>query len=664
MVKSFHIFDDEKGLNVLFITSDDNVYGFGQNSFGCCGLGHNSVVNEPQVIPELCHKNIKQFFIGWTLVLALSWDGKVFSWGSHFKGESLSLYNTDLEFQKPRNIYFSDNVIQLSCGSHHGIAKTSDGLIYGFGLNNYGQTGVGKRGSNRIRNPESLKKLKNIDIKSLHCVYERSFALTTDGFVYSWGHNGHQELGHDLGWHFNVYEPKLIDNLSNIICIASEGTTTYFLTNDGLIYFCGELYGKPFQITPKIIKISQKFDIINSSPNYRDSTFVAIGINREGVFHLNLSNVRKTDSKSYFQFLSINFQTTHKTIELSFDDIFDHLFQKRNEINILEVLEKRSKFNQIFRKKKLKAFHVFDDKKGSNGLFITSDDKVYGFGSNLSGCCGLGHNNFVDKPEVIPELCHKNIKQFFIGWNFYLAQDNDNHIYCWGCNYRGQLGKGFLSSEFDYWKPKIIEFSKSIKIKEMSCGSFHTLVLTDQMDIYEWGDNRFRQIGCGKDKGENVLLPTKINLKKSHKIESLFSCFERSFALTSNRLVFCWGHNVFNNMGQDWFLTDFVYEPKMVDMSNVICISFTGFATYFLKNDGKIYFLGWGSKSQMNMFDKSPQQFGTDANFELLHFVVKYKENEAIVLAKKRGKFFKWLIICSLKQNIIIFSIITQKNTK
>ena len=54
----FHVFEDFDGYNVLFVTFDGNVYGFGQNSFGCCGLGHNCVVIEPQVIPELCDKNI------------------------------------------------------------------------------------------------------------------------------------------------------------------------------------------------------------------------------------------------------------------------------------------------------------------------------------------------------------------------------------------------------------------------------------------------------------------------------------------------------------------------------------------------------------------------------------------------------------------------------
>src|ERR1700692_525634 len=87
IVKVFHVFDDNFGLNVLFITSDDNVYGFGQNSFGCCGLGHNNVVNEPQVIPELCHKKIKQFFIGMNFVTALNDEGKVFVWGNNSFGQ-------------------------------------------------------------------------------------------------------------------------------------------------------------------------------------------------------------------------------------------------------------------------------------------------------------------------------------------------------------------------------------------------------------------------------------------------------------------------------------------------------------------------------------------------------------------------------------------------
>ena len=43
---------------------DDNVYGFGSNQLGVCGLGHNKNVKDPQIIPELCDKNIQQFYNG------------------------------------------------------------------------------------------------------------------------------------------------------------------------------------------------------------------------------------------------------------------------------------------------------------------------------------------------------------------------------------------------------------------------------------------------------------------------------------------------------------------------------------------------------------------------------------------------------------------------
>ena len=96
-------------------------------------------------------------------------------------------------------------------------------------------------------------------------------------------------------------------------------------------------------------------------------------------------------------------------------------------------------------KQRIKLFHVFDDYKGYNVLFITSDDEVYGLGKNSSGCCGLGHNNAVNEPQVIPELCHKNIKQFFIGYDFVLAFNCDNHVFSWGKNHCGQLGRGYIS---------------------------------------------------------------------------------------------------------------------------------------------------------------------------------------------------------------------------
>ena len=83
-------------------------------------------------------------------------------------------------------------------------------------------------------------------------------------------------------------------------------------------------------------------------------------------------------------------------------------------------------------KQKIKLFHFFDDQIGDNVLFVTNDDKVFTFGQNSDGCCGLGHNSVVTQPQEIPELSHKNIKQFFNGLYFVLTLTNDNHLYGWG----------------------------------------------------------------------------------------------------------------------------------------------------------------------------------------------------------------------------------------
>ena len=129
------------------------------------------------------------------------------------------------------------------------------------------------------------------------------------------------------------------------------------------------------------------------------------------------------------------------------EDFFDRIFIKYN-LTLKEFIDNYGKpefdfkVNQI--KQEIKIFHIFDDKKGYNALFITSDDKVFGFGFNCF-CCGLGHNSVVNEPQIIPELCHKTIKQFFIGRDFILAQNFDNQLYGWGNNFCGQLGRGYVS---------------------------------------------------------------------------------------------------------------------------------------------------------------------------------------------------------------------------
>ena len=81
VIKSLYVFDDRKGYNVLFVTLNDKVFGFGSNAFGVCGFGHQMVVNEPKIIEELCDKSVIQFYNGYNFAFALTSDNKLYGLG-------------------------------------------------------------------------------------------------------------------------------------------------------------------------------------------------------------------------------------------------------------------------------------------------------------------------------------------------------------------------------------------------------------------------------------------------------------------------------------------------------------------------------------------------------------------------------------------------------
>ena len=348
MIKIFHVFDDEKGYNVLFITSDDKVFGFGSNCFGCCGLGHNSVVNEPQIIPELCHKNINQFFIGWSFILGLNCDNQVYGWGRNAVGQcGRGTINSRNEYLVPNIIDFnSESVIQISCGAAHSLALTLKCHLYSWGANNFGQVGCGQEKGEIISKPYYLSYFDNLFIKSIFASYLRSFALTGDGLVYSWGYNISCNLGHELNIKECVFEPKLI-HILNVISVCPAITNTYFLTNEGHIYFCGEYIGDEgisYQKIPKIIKSEMKFSSLHSLPFYQERQVISTAIFENNIFHLVRNTIEKLAFKQLFLFFVNDYRICYKTIKISeeFDgnDLSD-LFSYKNKLLITNRFEDR-----------------------------------------------------------------------------------------------------------------------------------------------------------------------------------------------------------------------------------------------------------------------------------------------------------------------------------
>ena len=346
-IKIFHVFDDLNGYNVLFITSDDKVFGFGSNCCGCCGLGHNSVVNEPQIIPELCHKNIKQFFIGFSFILALNCDNQVYGWGRNDVGQcGRGSINSENKYLLPKLIDFSsESVVQISCGSHHSLAMTSAGHLYSWGWNKFGQVGCGQEEEDIISEPFYLKYFDIISIKTIYSSFSYSFALTDNGLVYSWGDNEDGVLGHQLDINDCVFEPTLIE-VSNIESVCLSTYNTYFLTSEGNIYFCGRYIGNEgifYEKIPEIIESEIKFSSLHSITSYQRRRVISSAIYENNIFLLEYDLIiSKFPFSKFFMFYLVDYGLSYKTINISeeFDGIdLNDLFSYKNRLQITNRFE-------------------------------------------------------------------------------------------------------------------------------------------------------------------------------------------------------------------------------------------------------------------------------------------------------------------------------------
>ena len=127
------------------ICENKKIYCWGFNSFGQLGLGDNDYRNEPTEFKiEENLSPIKQIICGAYFTFAIYENNKIYCWGHNIDGQ-LGLGDNDyrnepIEFKIEGN---SSPIKQIICGSHHTFAICENNKIYCWGLNYYGQLGLG-----------------------------------------------------------------------------------------------------------------------------------------------------------------------------------------------------------------------------------------------------------------------------------------------------------------------------------------------------------------------------------------------------------------------------------------------------------------------------------------------------------------------------------------
>ncbi|XP_007433307.1 X-linked retinitis pigmentosa GTPase regulator [Python bivittatus] len=141
---------------------------------------------------------------------------------------------------------------------------------------------------------------------------------------------------------------------------------------------------------------------------------------------------------------------------------------------------------------------------------VTENGKLYMFGSNNWGQLGFGTKNTVNKPTCVKVLKPEKVKLAACGRNHTLIYTEKGNLYAAGGNSEGQLGLGDTEERSAFHL--VSYFTSQHQIKQLAAGSYTSAALTEDGQLFMWGDNSEGQIGLGNE--ANVCVPHQVDVGK------------------------------------------------------------------------------------------------------------------------------------------------------
>lgn len=186
----------------LALTSSGQMYSWGKNSQGQCGLGNMEDTHRPHLVKKLGEVVITSMAAGWEHSLALTSGGKIYSWGSGYKDSRrgivppvLGLGHSECR-PNPELITSIEaiNIKALASGWDHCMALDEHGKLLSWGSGQNGK--LGQENEENIAIPCYIAALEQYVIVSFSAGCEHSACVTSSGECFSWGHGEGGRLGH------------------------------------------------------------------------------------------------------------------------------------------------------------------------------------------------------------------------------------------------------------------------------------------------------------------------------------------------------------------------------------------------------------------------------------------------------------------------------------
>ncbi len=308
---------------------------------------------------------------------------------------------------------------QVASGGRHSVALGADGTVWTWGYNGHGELGDGTTTDRDT--PAPVPGLR--DVIAVAAGATHSLALTRDGQVWAWGNNDHRQLGIN---EYSSYEartpqrvltvvpgdetrPDTFPPLAGVVAIAASATHSAAVTADGALWTWG----------------GNQWGQLGSGTTWDAGTAQRVA-GLEAVARL----VAGGDDTTAYTLVQTRAGTVWGWGNNRQCQLGESAWERQTTPRALPNL------NQLGALRALAGGAAF-------GAAVTEAGEVWTWGDNAHGQLGLGAVAQVCAPQAVPGLAE--VATVSAGAQHTLVTTADGAVWAWGLNDEGQLGDGTVN---------------------------------------------------------------------------------------------------------------------------------------------------------------------------------------------------------------------------